>query len=371
LQTTTLRELVTAPKPLVSVYYEDSHDTADAEKQLELKWRELHDTLSGKGAPDTALKALEAAATDRERAEGTAGRALIAAGSEVLVDERFDEVPAESETRVSELPYLLPLARYAEPGPTHVVAVADHIGADVYLFDGYRRELDQSSVEGQDHPVHKARTGGVGNRNTQARAEETVRHNLEDAADAIAGLAQRSGAELVVVAGEVQARRGLYNELPEGVRRIATEVTSGARAEGSSLDELTERVRELIDAARHERVRDSVQSFDAELGKDEGLAVQGLQAVTEALHEGNVRTLLFGNPRNETVFVGEGFLTDGDPTQIAVQREELEAFGVTEMREHRADEAVPVAAVAVDADLVYAGEELELTDGFGALLRYR
>ena len=33
------RKLLDAPGPFASVYFDDSHDTHDAEAQLELKWR--------------------------------------------------------------------------------------------------------------------------------------------------------------------------------------------------------------------------------------------------------------------------------------------------------------------------------------------
>ncbi len=32
------RQLLDAPGPIASVYFDDSHDTHDAEAQLELKW---------------------------------------------------------------------------------------------------------------------------------------------------------------------------------------------------------------------------------------------------------------------------------------------------------------------------------------------
>ena len=61
----------------------------------------------------------------------------------------------------------------------------------------------------------------------QARAEETARHNLEDAAAHVVKAAE--DAQLVVLAGEVQSRAGLYDLLPERVRRLTKEVDGGSQ----------------------------------------------------------------------------------------------------------------------------------------------
>lgn len=43
------RKLLDAPGPFVSVYFDDSHDTHDAEAQLELKWRAIREDLERRG----------------------------------------------------------------------------------------------------------------------------------------------------------------------------------------------------------------------------------------------------------------------------------------------------------------------------------
>ncbi|PBJ29483.1 hypothetical protein BI294_24585, partial [Mycobacterium avium subsp. hominissuis] len=43
------RKLLDAPGPFVSVYFDDSHDTHDAEAQLELKWRAIREDLERHG----------------------------------------------------------------------------------------------------------------------------------------------------------------------------------------------------------------------------------------------------------------------------------------------------------------------------------
>ncbi|KAA9149328.1 hypothetical protein FPZ12_043455 [Amycolatopsis acidicola] len=350
MQTTTLRPLVDASGPFTAVYFEDSHETEDAAKQLELKWRDLRERLAAQDAPENSLDALESAVRGSPPPVGRSGRALLAAGGKVVVDEQLDEPPAEPLARVSELPYVLPLTRYAEPGIKHVVATLDQVNATVVAYDEHGEAVSADDVEGRDHPVHQARGGGPAPHDMQPRVEETVRQNAREIAEDITKVADRVGAEMVLLAGEIQGRRAVHEELPKRIQEIAREVTH------------TDVVEELVTATKQRR-RDSVlERFRAELGRETGLAVEGLEAVTTALIEGNVETLLIGDPGDRTVFRG------AEPTQLAVSEAELRAFGATEAHEHRADEAIPFAAIAVDAQLVAV--DSDLTEGFGALLRH-
>lgn len=350
MQTTTLRPLVDASGPFTTVYFEDSHETEDAAKQLELKWRDLRERLAAQHAPENTLDALASAVRDSPPPVGRSGRALLAAGGEVVLDEHLDEPPAETLTRVSELPYVLPLTRYAEPGIRHVVASLDQVSATITAYDEHGDEIRTDDVEGREHPVHQARGGGPAQHDLAPRVEETIRRNVSDIAEDITKVADRTGAELVLLAGEIQGRRAVHEHLPKRVQEIAQEVTH------------TDVAGEVVTAAKQRRRDEVLARFRAELGREGGLGVEGLEAVTAALLEGNVETLLVGNPGDRTVFRGE------QPTQLAVTEPEVRTLGATEAHEYRADEAVPFAAIAVDAELVAV--DSELTEGFGALLRH-
>ena len=349
MDTTTLRPLVTATGPFTSVYFEDSHDTEDAEKQLELKWRELKESLTAQHAPDGAVDALQAAIMDGPRATGRSGRALLAAGSEVLVDRHLADPPAATVARVSDLPYLLPLARYGELAMRHVVADVDQVGGALRAIDERGNEMAADEVTGQAHPVHHSRGGGEAHHRMQHRTEEIKQQNATELAETIALLAERAGAELIVIAGEVQGRKAVIDALPEHARSIAREATHPDVSE------------DLAEAVRHGLLSELIERFHGALNQPQGLAVRGLAAVAAALREGNVEILLVGEPGEDVVCTGS------TPAQIALGEEELKAYGASEIHRQRADEAVPAAAVAVNADLVHVSEGFE---GFGAILRH-
>ncbi|MEU3273956.1 hypothetical protein ABZ639_24225 [Saccharomonospora sp. NPDC006951] len=364
MDTTRLRELVTTDGPFASVYFDDTHDTADAAKLLELRWREVREQLEGQGAEAATLDALEASIREGPPPEGQGGRAMVAAGDRVLVDRQLDQPPTHAVARLSPLPYLVPLAEFGERPPTYVLAIVDSVGADVTTVDEQGNTVDERTVEGADHPVHKVRGGGPAHHDMQARADETTKQNVERAAEYVTEAARKAGATLVIIAGETQSRRHLHDALPERVRGIATEVTGGGRHKGADHGELKDQVGRLLQRTKQARRDEIAERFRAALGRPRGLAVQGLEATTSALREANVETLLFDSPADVDVVKGE------QATLVAVQEDALKAVGSDIVTTQRADEALVFAAIAADADIVHTGETLGLTEGFGAILRH-
>lgn len=366
-----LRSLVTylRESPMArfaSVYYDSSHDTENAAKRLELTWREMREDLERQGAPAPTLAAIEDAVLRGTHPVGKRGRGLIAAGDEILVDSELVQAPPRSVTRWSSLPYLIPLIEHAVPAVAHVIAKVDRVGADVTGIDRHGHVVDQHTVTGYERPVHQVEQQGQPYRpHNREHVEETVKQNLTKVADDVGTLASKIGASLVVLAGEVKGRVALLNQLPEPARSIAVDVESGSRHAGADEERLHEHIRELLDGQARSRSVTVIERFRAEAGRGaEGLAVQGLDGTCAALREANVQSLLIGPDSGQEVFAGR------DPIEIATDAEQLLSLGIGSLEQRPAEEALPFAAIAVGADLVHAGQELALTDGFGALLRH-
>lgn len=359
MDTSALRDLTTAGGPFVSVHFDESHDTEDGAKQLTIRLKEIEAALSDQRADAETVHAVLQAVRDSEPPVGKAGRSIVAAHGSVLLDRRLAAPPPEQVVRFSPLPYLLPLATHEADTLPYLVVVTDQVGAEV-TEHGHGAPRTET-IEGVDPPEVQ---GGGGPAHRDKQTGETARQNFEEIAKHVTKAAERSHAELVVLAGEVQARSALHERLPEPVRRITRDVEGGSRASGSSHDELDRHVHELLAGRRLASLDDVAETFRAESGRASGLAVSGLEAVTTALAEANVATLLVGSPGDTSVFAGP------EPTQVAVGKAGLQALGVPEPEQRRADEAIPFAAVATGADVVVLDERLDLWEGFGALLRH-
>jgi hypothetical protein len=122
-------------------------------------------------------------------------------------------------------------------------------------------------------------------------------------------------------------------------------------------------VRRLVDQPRAHREVDAVTRLRT--GLAHGAAAAGMAAVTESLRMGQVETLLIMDKAltDRTVHVG------GDLTQVGTR-----PAGPTDVRERRADEALPAAAIATSADVLIVSDgqagDAPVEDDVAALLRF-
>ena len=106
--------------------------------------------------------------------------------------------------------------------------------------------------------------------------------------------------------------------------------------------------------------------FVFESARPDGPVVQGLRLCTEALRDHNADALVLteGALADRTVWVG-GAHRD----HVGEKAADLRALGLP-TNAQRADEALPMAALAVGAEVLVATADLPLTDGVGVLLRH-
>lgn len=362
---TELRDTLSYNGPFASVHLDASHDTEDAAKLTELRWRAAADELGELGASGEVIDVL-AEAADRPPPVGRAGRLLVATADAVLVDEYLAEPPAQPAVRVSSLPYLLPLADWRGREVPHVAVAIDQTGADLLAIDADGTMLTEE-VAGRDHPVHKVRGGGWAHLNIQRHAEEAVRRNVTDVAAEVATLAARTGARLIAVAGDPRARSQLREALPENVRHLVAEIAHG-RAEDPSHHTVDSAIAELLVDRRRAELDAVLDRFHEAFGSP-GLAVEGLADTTAALRDGNVDVLLL----DASALGARTVWTASDHTMVATTRQALHDLGVSDRGEVRADEALPVAAMLSAAEVVasFGEPELKAANGVGALLRHR
>lgn len=106
--------------------------------------------------------------------------------------------------------------------------------------------------------------------------------------------------------------------------------------------------------------------FMFESARPEGPVAQGLRQCAAALRDHNVDALVLteGALADRTVWVG------GTHRDLVAEDEgDLRALGMA-VNCQRADEALPMAALTVDAEVLVAPADLPLTDGVGVLLRH-
>jgi len=355
---TFLRDLVSDPGPFATVYLDASHDTADAAHALELRWAGLRHELEGQGADEATLAALDAAITD-DAAVGRAGRTLVAAHGEVLLDRTLPVPPATPTAGWGPLPELLPmLLDQPEPVPTVVVRV-DETGGEIFAAGpGTTLEPVEDVAGSGSYPVHKV--------------EESWRRNVAELAERVDRHMSASGARLLVLAGDPRSRSRLLDALSARSAEVAVQVEQTGGASGGDLGDLAAAVDEatldVVDADRHALL----DRYAKAAGRPDGLAVDGLADVLAALRAEQVDTLLLdgATTRHETVWIGKA------PSQVAIDADELRALGGEPTAQVPVDAALLRAAAGTGAMFAPLGGGRtglvghSVTDGVAALLRY-
>ncbi|WP_123024425.1 Rv2629 family ribosome hibernation factor [Mycolicibacterium stellerae] len=357
------RPLLTAQGPFVSVYIDDSGNSADTMARREAIWSDLHKHLESQGADGDIIDRLERAVLHGQPGVGSEGRAIIATHGGVLIDEHLSSPPAATELRISEYPYILPLVKDGVRRPVYVFAAVDHEGADVTLHRG--GAVTSETVDGGGYPVHKpASAGWNGYGDVGHSAEEAVRMNVRAVADRVTELVDETGAEVVFVCGEVRSRTDVVSALPPRVATRAVQFHAGAQGHRVRQSEVQDLVDTEFDRRRRCGTADIAERFRSEHGRASGLAAEGIAAVCAALREGDVATLIVADLHDATVVTGENRAT------VAPDADVLSELGEAAHQVVRADEALPFAAVAVGADLVCVDDLIAPVDGIAALLRY-
>ena len=361
MQSQRFRPLVDTTGPFVSVFFDDTHDTQDAAAQLDARLRDVRKHLEEQSISAAVIEAIDTAVRAAHPPVGRSGRGVIAAGERIVFDEHLIHPPVSTVVRVSELPYLVPVVEHGVSHASYLTVAVDHTGADIALHRDGRAGAE--TVTGSGHPVHaahRAETSGYGG--PQGRVEEAVRKNVREVAHRVTELVDKTAPDIVFVTGESGARAELVSELPERVTAMTVQLHGGGRAGGIDEDEVRHEMSAEFVRRRQAAVEDAAERFAA--GRGTGLAVEGLAEVTAALRDGAVATLIIGDLGEATLVAGADLAT------LAPTAEALSALGGAPARVVRADEALPLLAVATGAALVSGGERLQPADGVGAVLRY-
>ena len=324
------RELLSAPGPFASVYFEDSGDDGDPSPGLALKWRVLREELQLQGANETIIAAIEHAVLQLRLPIGRGGRAVIAGATGVLVNEYLLRPTARPVVRVSELPYIVPVLEYGVTQSDYLLVVADRSGALITShFDATRLSV---AIEA-------------------------------DVADRISELAHDTPLRAVFLVGDGESRSSLLAALPDSIRKRVTSLPIAVRRGGYDFEEIQRAIDSTLLSQRRSAMDTAAARFTDEVDRRSGLAVEGLSAVCAALRQGTVDTMIIGEIGDATVVADEGMTT------VAPSADVLFEQGAAAAKTLHADEALPLLAISGGASVVRTDERIAPADGIGAILR--
>lgn len=363
MQLSFLRPICARSGPWTSVYLDASRDTHDAHPQVDLRWRALRERLAEQRTDPGTVAALDEVIRGHDPMPGDYGLAAFAADGEVVLTEYLSAPPMKDLAAYGPLPHTMPLVAQRREQVPWVRVLASRTGADVDGVSAGGVPRHAHVKGGTGFPLRRVQQGGWNHSRWQRDALQSWRRNAGDAAAATAELAERVGAEVIVVAGETRARQLLAAQLPEFWQDRVVQTDAGFPAAGAkqfAFDDVTVQAIAEVAAAHTDVALDK-------FGMQEQVG-EGLDAVVTALQRGQVDTMLIVDDPSST----ERLWIGPEPTEIATGPDELVAMSVVEPQQVRADAALVRALVGTDAAVTVLDPDQapDLTDGIGAVLRY-
>lgn len=362
----TLQPIYGHPGPYATVCIDVSRDAAQTDKAIQVRWRNARAELADAGAGDHTLKALDGRVGRDDHTGGPRGQILYATGGEVVFDALVAAPPQDYTVRLSPLPDPMPLLYGRTPNESHVVALADSVGADLFVVDA-RGRRHQTAVDGNNFPTHKPHGGAEQEKKLQRNVDEQLKANHKQVAAEAQRLADAGSAELIIVAGDPGPRQTLLDVLHDRPQVTIVAAETGHRAAGINHESLQHEIGELLREHLRHRQQTVVGEFEHHRGID-GRATEGLAPTIEALREGMVETLLW-NPDSAGA-ADQPVLVGPRPEQIGVTEQELAELGVLES--HRVDlaSAIVRTAAGLSSGLEFvSADAVKITDDIGAVLR--
>ena len=360
-ETADLVELATGPGPFLSAYMTTEATVENAAQRAEVRWRSVRDSLAAEGAPDEVLGAVDPLVADAHL-QGE-GLGVIVRDDGAVHVEHHPRPPAVDRARWAPTPSLVPLLGWRQAAPAHVVVVADRKGADIVAVRGEGFQL-RREAGGDDYPIRKVNAGGWSQRRHQERAENTWTENAEAAARQVTALAERVGARLIVVAGDVRAATLLRGALPTEFLDRVREAGGGRSADGSS-DHLAAEVADLVERAVVADTGALMEKFAEERGQADR-AADGVEATLRALAASQVEVLLVHDDPDDARPAWFG----ADPTVVSANRADLASMGVDDPTEGPVVDVAVRAALATGAGIRVIPRDMAPTEGLGAILRW-
>jgi hypothetical protein len=360
-------DLYRQPGPWSVAYVEAATGTVDTLEAGDVRLDNVRAELAGQGAPEEDIEALRGAVRPAEGMAGPVAQFVLARQGKVELNE-FLRGPLVSQEHIAvePVPDLLPLVKHKGEEYPYVVAEVSRDGGEIRLHHAGKPDPDAvADIQGSTENLKKVPTGGWQQGKNQHRTEEIWRRNADEIAAEIDRVVNRSGAKLVVLAGDIRARGLVQDQLSKATQDLVSVVDAHTRTGGADHNALNEEVDKHIAlqlAGEQQQILDRLAEQEGQANPE---SAKGIGAVVHALQQAQVDVLIM----NDAALSGHDLVAlDAEPWVALEKGEYLNANVVGRVP---APSALIRAAALTDARiLMVPGGVLPERVEVAALLRW-
>jgi hypothetical protein len=360
-------DLYRQPGPWSVAYIEAGTGTVDTLEAADVRPDNVRDGLAAQGAPQEDIDAIAAAVRPAEGMAGPVAQFVLARQGKVELNETLaGPLVFQERIAVGPVPDLLPLVKHKGEDYPYVVAEVSRDGGEIRLHHAGKPAPDAvQDIQGSTENLKKVPTGGWRQGKNQHHTEEIWRRNADEVAAEIDRVVERSGAKLVVLAGDIRARGLVQDQLAKATQDLVAVVDAHTRTGGADHDALNEEVDKHIAlqwAAGQQQILDRLAEQEGQANPE---SARGIGAVVHALQQAQVDVLIM----NDAALSGHELVAlDAEPWVALEEGESLNAKVVGRVP---APSALIRAAALTDARVLMApGGALPERVEVAALLRW-
>jgi Bacterial archaeo-eukaryotic release factor family 2 len=267
---------------------------------------------------------------------------------------------------VDPIPDLLPLVKHRPEDFPYVVAEVSREHGEIRLhYAGAGAPVSTEEVQGDTEHIKKFQGGGWAHLRFQHHTEDVWRRNADEVAAEIDRVVGNSGARLVVLAGDIHARRLVQEQLSKASQALVSVVDSHTHTAGADHSLLEDQVNQRVAEQWATEQQEIMERLATQEGQANPESATGIGAVVHALQQAQVEVLIF----NDAALSERTLLAlDAEPWIATAEEESLAANIVGKVP---APAALLRAAALTDARvLLVPGPVLPQGVDIAALLRW-
>jgi hypothetical protein len=324
--------------PFATALLDVGRGSESGAREQDLRVRGARAELDRLGAPESVVELVGDRLGERVETPSPVSRVVVANGDGVVFDDVAHRQVDQSVVTWGPLPDLAVWVRLADRSVRFAVALVDHVGGQVTVYNSDVPEPEsETTAGGDDYHVHKVPVGGWSYLRYQHETEQVWKRNAEAVVKDVESVVQE-GVPLVLVAGDPTSAGQVLDGLEKSRATVVHLDSGGGRAEDGGDEAREQAIREALMEYVVSRRLELVHRFKDRLGQGFGAAT-GVRDVMDAFVTGQVETLLI-DPDGAAGF-----------TVVLGDHPGLDLGAVPADEPLRADQALLAAAVRTDADV--------------------